>query len=261
MVTSTTKTKIVNSNEAGGTSVLIYYGDSYDDCSTAVTLMSLRDRVSPKPKYVKYNNVVYEYASNLTDQNGITFYGYELTSKIEYSKGTTSYGKVSSTNSSAYPDNSYSGSYWYVKQGSDSIDPTAVTIPSEIHPGDTITAALTARANTYGGTITYTYSYSVDGGSTWASAGSTTATSLAITVPEDAEQFQVRAVAKDNYGFTSTTYVASANVEVRSGAVLLACIDGVIREITPTVMVDGVLRELSSVPAMIDGVSRELGAG
>ena len=36
------------------------------------------------------------------------------TSSTSYSKGTTSYGTVSSTSRSAYPDNNYSGSYWYV---------------------------------------------------------------------------------------------------------------------------------------------------
>lgn len=33
---------------------------------------------------------------------------------VSYSKGSTQYSDVSSTNRSAYPDNSYSGSYWYV---------------------------------------------------------------------------------------------------------------------------------------------------
>ena len=48
---------------------------------------------------------------------------------------------------------------------------------------------------------------------------------------------------------------------VQRGVKLLACIDGVICEITPTVMADGVLRELTEVPAMIDGINRELGVG
>ena len=34
-----------------------------------------------------------------------------------YSKGSTNYGTVTSTNRYAYPDNNYSGSYWYVFVG------------------------------------------------------------------------------------------------------------------------------------------------
>ena len=34
-----------------------------------------------------------------------------------YEQGSTSYGPVTSTNSSAYPNNGYSGSYWYVYSG------------------------------------------------------------------------------------------------------------------------------------------------
>ena len=47
-------------------------------------------------------NVLYTYANEI----------------VTYSKGTTSYGQVTSTNRSAYPDNNYSGDYWYVYAGS-----------------------------------------------------------------------------------------------------------------------------------------------
>ena len=50
-----------------------------------------------------------------------------------YSKGSTSYGEVSSTNRSAYPDNNYSGSYWYVYS-------TSGTIPEKSNLIDTITS-------------------------------------------------------------------------------------------------------------------------
>ena len=42
----------------------------------------------------------------------------------EDGKGSTSYGTVTSTSRSAYPDNNYSGSYWYVYAGSTSTGPT-----------------------------------------------------------------------------------------------------------------------------------------
>lgn len=43
-------------------------------------------------------------------------YKYRITSTpvTTYEKGNTNYGLVYSTNRNAYPDNSYSGSYWYV---------------------------------------------------------------------------------------------------------------------------------------------------
>lgn len=37
---------------------------------------------------------------------------------VTYSKGSTSYGAVTSSSRSAYPDNNYSGDYWYVYAGS-----------------------------------------------------------------------------------------------------------------------------------------------
>lgn len=46
------------------------------------------------------------------------FRPFNMTSNIP-AKGTTSYGQVTSTNSSAYPSNGVSGSYWYVSAGSD----------------------------------------------------------------------------------------------------------------------------------------------
>lgn len=169
-------------------------------------------------------------------------------------------GYQAATKSSAYENKAVNGDYYFVYLGYDSIDPTAVKIPAEILPGDTITAALTARANTYGGTITYTYSYSVNGGSSWESSGSTTATTKSITVPADAKQFRVRVVANDNYGFTSTTYVKSANVEVKSANSLTVCIGGVKRETTELhAGVGGVKRQLEQVVIGHDGVVRTLG--
>ena len=130
-------------------------------------------------------------------------------------------GYSSSTSSSAYPSDGISGSYWYVYKGSDVIDPTAVgystTTPTG---GNAITVKVTARSNTYGGTIYYQYQYSTDGGSTWTNSGSkTTATSKSITVPSGVTQFRARVVASDNYGFTSTTYVTGANLTVTNGSI------------------------------------------
>lgn len=97
-------------------------------------------------------------------------------------QGSTSYGYVSSTSRYGYPDNSYSGSYWYTYKGSDSIDPGSVTYSANsIQPGDSITIQAAASSkNVYGGTISYRYEYSTDGGTTWKTAGTTTAKSYSV---------------------------------------------------------------------------------
>lgn len=104
----------------------------------------------------------------------------------------------------------YSGGWkWRVYKGSDTIDPLSVTYrENTLYKGEPVSVQIEARTPTYGGTISYQYQYSVDGGKTWTNAGSkTTETSLEITVPAEAKQFQARVLASDNYGFTSTTYV------------------------------------------------------
>lgn len=68
----------------------------------------------------------------------------------------------------------------------------------------------------YGGTISYQYQYSIDGGTTWTAAGpATTDTEKTITVPQDAEQFMVRVRAQDDMGFVSDDYVAGENLMVQ----------------------------------------------
>ena len=52
------------------------------------------------------NNLIWMYAQTAT-----------ITNETVYEQGSTSYGSVTSTNSSAYPNNGYSGSYWYVYSG------------------------------------------------------------------------------------------------------------------------------------------------
>lgn len=130
-----------------------------------------------------------------------------------YSKGSTSYGKISSKSSGTFPDNSYSGSYWYVKLGSDQIDPS-ISYPSSIFKNQNVKISVSPASNTYGGIISYKYEYTTDG-STWTTANSgTTATSVDVTIPPTATTFQARVTASDNMGFTSTTAVTGASVTV-----------------------------------------------
>ena len=138
----------------------------------------------------------------------------EWRTTTNYSQGSTDYGPIASANSGAYPQNSYSGSYWYVYQGSDSIDPAAVTLPADIFGGDTVTVTVTPSAGkVYGGNVTYTWQYRLDGGA-WQSLGSGTGTTQSLTVPAGTGTVEVQVRAADDLGFTSSTWASSGAVNV-----------------------------------------------
>lgn len=131
------------------------------------------------------------------------------------SQGPTLQGTVSNASSGAYPSNGSSGSNWYVYQGSDVIDPASVSIPASIQGGTSIDITVTpSTGKKYGGTVSYTYQYKLDNGGWQALSGPTTATTQQLTVPKGTASVQVQVRAQDNLGFTSSTWVASASVEV-----------------------------------------------
>lgn len=116
----------------------------------------------------------------------------------------------SNASSGYYPYDDEDGGYYYVRQGSDEVDPTAVTVPDDIDDGTTITISLTPNTGkTFGGTISYTYQYRYNGGS-WQTLTTTTATSTTLSVPKDQySTLEVRVRAQDDMGFTSNTWVTS----------------------------------------------------
>ena len=124
-------------------------------------------------------------------------------------------GSVSSARSGAYPTDGWRSPYWYEYQGSDNIDPASVTIPASIQGGTSIDIAVTPSNNKkYGGTVSYTYQYRLNGGAWQALSGPTTATTQQLTVPKGTASVQVQVRAQDNLGFTSSTWVASETVAV-----------------------------------------------
>lgn len=138
----------------------------------------------------------------------------EWRTTTDYSQGSTDYGPVSGAGSGDYPQNSYSGSYWYVYQGSDTIDPAAVTLPAGIFGGDTVTVTVTPSAGkVYSGNVTYTWQYRLDGGA-WQSLGSGAGTTQSLTVPAGTGTVEVQVRANDDLGFTSSTWVSSGAVNV-----------------------------------------------
>ena len=129
-------------------------------------------------------------------------------------KGDTLEGTVSSPNNAGYPQNGLSGNSWYVYQGADTIDPTGVDYVSSPQGGKPIAINVAARANTYGGAISYQYEVSVDGGQVWTQVGLDTAVTKSYTIPKGAPTFRARVQARDNMGFTSTDWVYGPQVDV-----------------------------------------------
>lgn len=123
-------------------------------------------------------------------------------------------GSVSSASSGAYPTDGWRSPYWYEYQGSDTVDPAAVSLPASIFGGDTVTATVTPSAGKkYGGTVTYTWQYRLDGGA-WKSLASGTAATQQLTVPAGTNTVEVQVRANDDLGFTSSTWVSSGAVSV-----------------------------------------------
>ena len=133
---------------------------------------------------------------------------------IPYTQKGSKVSDVSGTSQSTYPDDGVQGSYWYTYQGQDNIDPTAVTYPGGPKSGVPITITVTPRANTYGGTISYQYEYSLDGGNVWNQLALTTAASRQYTIPKGTQTFRVRVQARDNMGFTSSDWIYGPQVNV-----------------------------------------------
>jgi hypothetical protein len=133
---------------------------------------------------------------------------------IQAGKGSL-IGTASNGSSSAYPTDGGSGSYWYVYQGSDSIDATAVGYSNQSPMGgQSITINVTPATPTYGGTIQYTYQVQLSGGAWTTIATKTTATSQQYTIPAGTTSFAARVVANDTWGFSSSTYTTGSTLTV-----------------------------------------------
>lgn len=178
-----------------------------------------------------------------------------------YGKGTISKGKSSSASASAYPNNGVNSSVdtWYEYLGSDSVDPLAVTCSADtLHPGDTVQIHVTPASNLYGGTISYQYYVRVGTGS-WSTLGSkTTETTKSYTIPSTAQKVQFRALASDDMGFTSTTYVTSA-VLIMGAITAYVGVAGKARKIEKIYIgVNGKAREVEAIYVGVNGKARKI---
>ncbi len=156
-------------------------------------------------------NVRYNDSSSIRVSSSATLYRYRTQRAADYDDPQ---GSVSSASSGAYPTDGWRSPYWYVYQGADTIDPAAVSLPASIFGGDTVTATVTPSAGkVYGGTVTYTWQYRLDGGA-WKSLASGTAATQQLTVPAGTNTVEVQVRANDDLGFTSSTWVSSGTVSV-----------------------------------------------
>lgn len=179
----------------------------------------------------------------------------------EKQEALTTVGYVSSNSRSGYTDNSTSGGYKYVYQGSDNVDPSTVTYSTTTpQAGQSITISVTPRTPIYPGTIYYQYYYSTNGGSSWTAIGSkTTLTSTSVTIPAGATQFMARVLTSDNLGFTSTTYVTGANLTIQTaGGDNFIGIGGTARQIDKIYIgIGGTAREVTEGYIGIGGTARK----
>lgn len=171
--------------------------------------------VSANLLLVKKSDISKVTLNNYTSYAQMMGYMYSKTIEVQ---GTSKQGTVVSNTSSAYPSDGKQNNLWYVYQGSDSIDPVSVEYSKtgDIYGGEKITVTANKGSPKFGGTVYYLYQYSVNG-STWTNSGEkSSSSSRVITVPEGAKQFQVRVLASDSYGFTSTTYVYGTTLGVQN---------------------------------------------
>ena len=100
-----------------------------------------------------------------------------------YMISNTQLSDISSAISGEYPSDGVKDSIWYVYQGNDNIDPTSVSLPASIMPGQEITITVTpGSGKVYGGTVSYQYQVKLDSGA-WTTVATTTATTQTYTVP------------------------------------------------------------------------------
>lgn len=142
------------------------------------------------------------------DRNGITIDVTPLSSgqtfNRYYSQATagTSQGYVYSTSSSAYPNGGVQDGYYYDQRTTvtSPTAPTGLTYPNPITtPSAAISWTAATSATDYPVSL-YEVSYSTNGGSSWAVAGTTAETSYSFSVPAGTTSIMFRVRAQDSNG-------------------------------------------------------------
>ena len=165
-------------------------------------------------RYVFSNSVTTYTLANLSKEGSYTKSALNYTCaegvSDDYGDHNGGYIYTTSLNVNSYTLYGTSGSYYYSYLSSNYIDPTAVALTANPVAGASATIKVTPRNNSYG-TVSYLYQYSTNGGSSYTTIATSSATSYSFSVPSGATSIKVRVRAQDNIGFTSSTYVESSN--------------------------------------------------
>lgn len=191
--------------------------------------------------------ITYRYLSASEKAN---LYYMSMPATSSFSKGEFE-GYLSASSRSAYTSGlnygkyAYEDAFWVEYIGSDNIDPTAITYGDRLRGSEPVTVSITPQTGTYGGTISYNYQYSIDGGKTWTAIKTTTETSIQFDIPANAKTIRFRVRASDDIGFVSTDFVTGAaatvewlnlwigvNGKARKGAELYVGVNGKARKVT-----------------------------
>lgn len=150
------------------------------------------------------------------------YYFVTVTSSTGYERGDL-LGYVSSNNTSSYPNNSSTGSYWYYKLASQQVDATSIEIPgSSADGGDKINITIffpsDAINNKYG-SLTYILEYSYSGGS-WTQFKQIDSpksnSTFSFEIPQGITSLQIRSQVKDSLQYTSNDYTYSNTITVNN---------------------------------------------
>ena len=221
----------------------------------AWTLNAIKSTMYPGQYSVVCTSHEVELRTNKDDESALNYPLLKRICTTTFEDKTTLIGNVASASSSTYPTDGISSSYWYYYQGADNIDPKAITCTTPIAGSSATIAVTPSTSNVYGGTISYTYQYSTDGGSTWTTIATSSNTNYSFIIPTSATTLAVRANASDSYGFTSSTYATSSNYTVNYP--VYASVSGVVKGVNSVVAVGGGVRTAKAT-ACKDGVIKTL---
>lgn len=125
-------------------------------------------------------------------------------------------GYVSSSSPSAYPNSGGSGDYYYEAVDNDEIDPSSVSIPSQLIIGDSATITVNPSSGAISseyGNISYLFSYKYDSEG-WSQNTQGTGTTYSFNVASGKTKVIARVYVKDDIGFTSTDAVQSNTANI-----------------------------------------------
>lgn len=193
----------------------------------------------------------------VADSSKLSFDVYEL-----YYTGRGTATLLTSTNATEYPT-STSGTkvnnYWYVYKGTDNPDPTSISYKtSDVEvPGNITISIVAPTVSSSYSPVKYVYQYSINNG-TWTTFTTTTDKSVTYYIPEGTENICFRVRAKDDTGWTSTTYVTGTRITLDTLKAYVG-VNGSSRKVDKMyVGVGGVAKQVSKVYVGINGTSRRV---